>query len=86
MSNRTIGFIVLGGAVAWYLWESGQFGGTRYSEQFAPVPPPPPPSAPGFQDWVNGILAAYGQIKDLWMPGGPFYKQPGVPPPPSTWV
>lgn len=47
-----------------------------YTGPYQNIPPAPPPSSPNFQIWVNTILKTFGQVADLWKPGGPFYKQP----------
>lgn len=73
--NRLIGLIILGAVGAWYF-----FGRTQpvYAPKYANVPPPPPKSDPNYQVWVDTILKVYGQVSDLWKPGGPFYNQ-GIP-------
>lgn len=76
-NKQVIGLAVLG-ALAFYLYSQQQQ--TRYTGQYQNIPPPPPPSSPNYQVWVNTILQTFGQVADLWKPGGPFYKQPVTPP------
>lgn len=78
--KQLIGLAILGG-LAYYLATRNQT--PVYRGQYSNIPPPPPPSSPNFQIWVNTILQTFGQVADLWKPGGPFYKQPAAPMPPS---
>lgn len=73
--NKLIGLVILGAVAAWYYMNQAN---TTYAPQYANVPPPPPKSSPNYQAWVNSILQVYGQVSDLWKPGGPFYNQ-GIP-------
>jgi len=43
----------------------------------APYAPPAPPRSNGqaFAQWVNSIMSIYGNVRELWQPGGPFYKE-----------
>lgn len=79
MSKKTdtklIGVVILGALAAWYFMNQQR---PQYAPQYAAVPPPPPKSSPNYQAWVNSILQVYGQVAELWKPGGPFYKQ-GIP-------
>ena len=40
------------------------------------IPAPPPPSTPEWQNWARFVLETYGNVIQLWQPGGPFYKGP----------
>lgn len=75
--KQLIGLAILAG-LAYYLTTRNQQ--PVYRGPYSNIPPPPPPTSPNFQVWVNTILQTFGQVADLWKPGGPFYKQP-VPPP-----
>lgn len=77
--KQLIGLAILAG-LAYYLTTRNQQ--LVYRGPYSNIPPPPPTSSPNFQIWVNTILQTFGQVADLWKPGGPFYKQP-VPPPPA---
>ena len=73
LSNKQLlGLALLGGAAAWYFMNQQP----RYVGPYSNIPPPPPQNSPNFQVWVNTILSTFGQVTDLWKPGGPFYKQP----------
>ncbi len=43
------------------------------------IPPPPPPAQPNyyelFKNWALAILNIFGDVKELWEPGGPFYNK-----------
>lgn len=75
--KQIIGLAVLAG-LAYYLYSQQQ--APRYTGPYQNIPPPPPQSSPNYQVWVNTILQTFGQVADLWKPGGPFYKSQ-VPPP-----
>lgn len=75
--KQLIGVALLAG-LAYYLYSQQQT--TRYTGAYQNVPPPPPRTSPNYQVWVNTILQTFGQVADLWKPGGPFYKSQ-VPPP-----
>jgi hypothetical protein len=39
------------------------------------VPPPPPPSqANELRQWVELVVSIFGNVKELWEPGGLFYN------------
>lgn len=42
---------------------------------FPTVPPAPPAQTPEWQNWVSAILNTFGEVAELWQPGGPFYNQ-----------
>jgi hypothetical protein len=75
--KQLIGLAVLAG-LAYYLYSRQQ--AAQYTGQFRNVPPPPPRTSPNYQVWVNTILQTFGQVADLWKPGGQLYKS-NVPPP-----
>lgn len=77
-NNQLLGLVILGGAAAWYFMNQQQQ--PQYTGQYSNIPPPPPQSSPNYQAWVNTILQTFGQVADLWKPGGPFYKS-NIPPP-----
>lgn len=77
-NKQLIALALLGGAAALYLMNQQP---PRYTGQYANIPPPPPRNSPNYQQWVQTILQTFGQVADLWKPGGPFYQQP-VPQPP----
>lgn len=74
--KKLIGLLILGGIAAYYMMNQP----VRYTGQFSNVPPPPPRNSPNYQVWVDTILKTFGQVADLWKPGGPLYKS-NVPPP-----
>jgi len=43
---------------------------------FQQIPPAPPPQTQQWGQWVEGVLATFGNVAQLWQPGGPFYQQP----------
>ncbi len=71
--KQLIGMILLGGLAAYLLTRQQA---PQYRGPYQNIPPPPPQSSPNFQVWVNTILQTFGQVADLWKPGGPFYQQP----------
>lgn len=49
--------------------------GTSSPTQFNNAPPAPPRNKPAeFAAWANTILSLYGNVSELWQPGGPFYQ------------
>lgn len=75
--NQVLGLVLLGGIALYYFMQQQR---PVYTGPYQNVPPPPPQNSPNYQVWVNTILQTFGQVADLWKPGGPFYRQP-VPPP-----
>lgn len=45
-------------------------------QQFRQVPPRPNTKGEAFNQWVMAIIDLYGQSKELFEPGGPFYRIP----------
>lgn len=66
--DKTLGYVLIGLA-AYLLLQRRQ---TPVYQQFPQVPPAPPTKGQAFSQWVNSILAIYGNVKELWEPGGPF--------------
>ena len=39
------------------------------------IPPAPAaPQTPAWTQWANAIIDTFGNVADLWQPGGPFYN------------
>lgn len=68
--DKTLGYVLIGLA-AYLLLQQRQ---TPQYQQFPQIPPQPPTKGQAFAEWVNSILAIYGNVKELWEPGGPFYN------------
>lgn len=51
-------------------------GPQAYEGQFKNVAPPPDSRTAAFNAWVRAILNLYGNVKELWAPGGPFHNIP----------
>lgn len=45
-------------------------------KQFQQIPPRPSTKGEAFNQWVMSIVALYGVTKDMFEPGGIFYKIP----------
>ena len=45
-------------------------------QPFRQVPPRPNTKGEAFNQWVMAMIDLYGQSKELFQPGGPFYKIP----------
>lgn len=47
----------------------------RYNPQQTYVPPRPVNNTPqAISQWVTTMIQVYGKARELWQPGGPFYK------------
>lgn len=79
-NTQLIGLVLLGGAALYFLMKQQQ---PQYAGPYTNIPPPPPTSSANYQIWVDTILKTFGTVASLWAPGGPFYNQPGAPPPPG---
>lgn len=78
--KKLLALLILGGMGLYYFMSRPPV----YSQEFQYVPTPPPPNnSAAFQAWVDAILKTFGTVAALWAPGGPFYNQPGAPPPPG---
>lgn len=82
MKNKQLAMMILGAGAVLLLMQSQsnqqqvwypQGGGYYYN---FPDIPPAPSTAQAFQQWVDAITSAYGNIAALWQPGGPFYQNP----------
>jgi len=74
--NKTTGLIIAAGvAVALYFLLSRNRPRIN-PPQFQNIPPRPATKGEAFNQWVMSIIALYGQSKQLFEPGGPFYKIP----------
>jgi hypothetical protein len=75
--NKAIGYVLLVGALAvvgYSLFKSGKFDGV----QPAPVNPPSQNNNAAqiqqWRMWVTMVMQIFGNVQDLWQPGGPFYN------------
>lgn len=83
--DNTTNILIFGGVavVAWaLLGKSNNNGnnnnnGGNYSN-FPNVPSAPPANTPEWQFWATAIVGTFGNVIQLWQPGGPFYNEPGV--------
>lgn len=86
-----MGMLLIGLAAVLLLTQRKQ---TPVYQNYPQIPPSPPQSnAQAWQEWASAIIATYGNVAQLWQPGGPFYNvnsTPGIdaPPPGSGqyWV
>lgn len=70
--KKNMGLLLLGLAAFMLLNNKAQ---PAYQPQFQHLPPAPPRNNPQrFSQWANAILDAYGNIAELWQPGGPFHR------------
>ena len=76
-NKQLLGMLLLGGLAVYYFSQQQR---PTYTGPYQNVPPPPPQNSPNYQAWVTTILQTFGQVADLWKPGGPFYKT-NIPPP-----
>lgn len=68
--DKTLSYILIGLA-AYLLLQRRR---PAVYQQFPQVPPAPATKGQAFSQWVNSILAIYGNVQELWQPGGPFYN------------
>lgn len=70
-SMKFIGFALLGVAALLFLRQSRK----PYTPQQTYVPPRPQSNIPGaISQWVQTMVQVFGNVRELWQPGGPFYK------------
>lgn len=73
MKSKDIGYLLIGGAMVYFLTQRSQ--APIYRPQYQQLPPPPPRNrAAEYQAWISLVLNTYGAIADLWQPGGPFHN------------
>lgn len=68
-NDKTLGYLLIGLAAVLLLRQRPAYNAYP---QFPQAPPAPPTKGQAFSQWVNSILAIYGNVKELWEPGGPF--------------
>lgn len=74
--DNTLAYILIGAAAVLFLSKRNA-PAANYAPQFAAAPPPPPRSnAQAFAAWVAAMMSIYGNVSQLWQPGGPFYNMP----------
>lgn len=69
--KKNLGMILIGVAAFMLINRKPQ---PQYRPQFQNVPPPPRNNPQRFSQWANLILQTYGDIAELWQPGGPFHN------------
>jgi len=75
-SNKTTGLLVaLGVGIALYLLLNRNKPNVN-PRQFQNIPPRPSTKGEAFNQWVKAMINLYGNTKELFEPGGPFYKIP----------
>lgn len=80
MGLYIVGGLVIAGGI-FYFWQQQQQARNRQiileAMRQRNVPPAPINNTPqAISAWVNTIFSIYGNAKQLWEPGGPFYKVP----------
>ena len=68
--DNTIAYVLVG--LAAYLLLKPKPMYNQY-QNFPQIPPQPPTQGQAFAQWANTILQIYGNAKELWQPGGPFF-------------
>lgn len=82
--DNTNTLLILGGAalVGWALLGNNSNNNNNSNSggysNYPSVPPPPPQNTPEWTYWVTAITGTFGNVIQLWQPGGPFYNEPGV--------
>ena len=64
------------GLVAYLLLNRRQSYTSKPYTAFPEIPAQPVGTTAAFDTWVKSIMQIYGTTKQLWEPGGPFYKLP----------
>lgn len=73
MKSKEIGYLLMGGALIYFLTQ--QQRQPYLAPQYQQLPPAPPRSrAAEYQAWINLVLGTFGNVAALWQPGGPFYN------------
>lgn len=68
--------LVAFGFAALYLLQQNRQPAPQYYPNYPQIPQAPPrTNGAAFAQWVNSILQIYGNVRQLWEPGGPFYKE-----------
>lgn len=73
MRKKDKSLLLIAGAAALFLL-SNQQRQQQYAPQFQQVPPPPRNNARDFAAWASAIVNTFGNVAELWQPGGPFYN------------
>jgi hypothetical protein len=77
MKKKDNTILALAIAVGVFLLTSGRTSNQVPSS--GSIPPPPPPQQPdyytAFKNWAQAILDIFGDMRELWEPGGPFYNR-----------
>lgn len=75
MKNKDlVAGLLIGGGVLYFATTWIQNQGRNNIPPISQAPKPPPRSkADEWQSWVALIFSIYGNVKELWEPGGPFY-------------
>ena len=77
MKKGTTGLIVgLLVGVGLYLLLNRRAPASRVPPQYQNTPPRPAGKGEAFGQWVQAMIELYGQSKELFQPGGPFYRIP----------
>jgi hypothetical protein len=77
--------LLIGGGVIWAITSymnaqrERQFQ-AQLRAQYQNTPAPPRQGAPQseWQQWMGLVMSLYGDIRGLWEPGGPFYRQEDI--------
>lgn len=76
MSTKNIALFLLGAGAVFFLTQ-----GSMRRQRFIPgqtyyPPPPPRTAAHAWTSWATQMLQIYGNVRELWQPGGPFHNVP----------
>lgn len=71
--------VIIGGLLLYMLSRRNNNASTNNNQQQPPVytyPQPPAQNSPQWAQWAQTIISTFGNVAQLWAPGGPFYNQP----------
>lgn len=74
--NKTTGLIIAAGVAAALYFLLNRNQPRRNPTQFQNIPPRPSTKGEAFNQWVMAMVGLYGVTKEMFQPGGIFYKIP----------
>jgi hypothetical protein len=79
MKKETIGYVLVGAAALLLLTRrqgpASQGPGRQNIYSYPPPNPPVANNAAAWANWARTIMDLYGDVSQLWQPGGPFHRQ-----------
>ncbi|MEO0627446.1 MAG: hypothetical protein AAFY91_10705 [Bacteroidota bacterium] len=76
MNTKTIALLLIGVGGLFYLNQQNRFQQRFIPGQTFYPPPPPRNAAQAWSTWAAQMLQIYGNVRELWQPGGPFHNIP----------